>query len=571
MNAAQQNILNTPTSYFPYSATVPFSPETAAALTAQTQRALQGSPLTGAAQDATGDVIAGQYLLSNPALSPLGDFSSGARTGSNPAYGLLAPVASGGALALNPVYQAAGGVAGGGALADNPVYGLVGPEAAGATVGTNIANPMIGGLGQGQGLAQNPTYGAVMPAAYGADIGTNIGYGLLGDTATGQYLNSNPYLDDQYDAMVRSMTRNYTNAVAPGIDSRAAGVGRMGSNSWQGLQGQAQSELGTALGDAGVNLYGQNYAQERQNQLNASQSLSGIQSSELARQLQAAQTLGGIYQGDIGQQLGAASTLGQFYQGDLARQLGAQQSLGSAYQNELAQQLQAAGMLGQAYQGDIGQQLQAAGATADMYNQDLQRELAAAQGVGSIYGQERALQAGAAGLAPQLAAQDYYDISQLGAVGSAQQQQAQAQLSDLVARYQYGQMEPSQRTNAYLAAIQGFGGLGGTQTSSQPLYSNPLSSILGAASTGAGIYSLLAGSDRRLKKFIRRVATLTSGLGLYVYKYIWSSDWSVGVMADEVERVMPGAVGIHSSGYKYVDYGLLFTAGLLRTHDKGGL
>jgi hypothetical protein len=474
-------------------------------------------------------------------------------------------------MGLNPIYDSAGGFAQGQYVGSNPLYGLAAGEATGQNVGSNPANQMVGGIAQGDNMTYNPTYGAVMPAAYGADIGTNIGYGLLGDTATGQYLNSNPYLDDQYDAMVRSMTRNYTNAVAPGIDSRAAGVGRMGSNSWQGLQGQAQSELGTALGDAGVNLYGQNYAQERQNQLNASQSLSGIQSSELARQLQAAQTLGGIYQGDIGQQLGAASTLGQFYQGDLARQLGAQQSLGSAYQNELAQQLQAAGMLGQAYQGDIGQQLQAAGATADMYNQDLQRELAAAQGVGSIYGQERALQAGAAGLAPQLAAQDYYDISQLGAVGSAQQQQAQAQLSDLVARYQYGQMEPSQRTNAYLAAIQGFGGLGGTQTSSQPLYSNPLSSILGAASTGAGIYSLLAGSDRRLKKFIRRVATLTSGLGLYVYKYIWSSDWSVGVMADEVERVMPGAVGIHSSGYKYVDYGLLFTAGLLRTHDKGGL
>ena len=60
--AAQQDVLNRPTSYYPESTVVPFSPQTETAMGAMEQRALQGNPLNFGAQQYTGNVLGGQYL-----------------------------------------------------------------------------------------------------------------------------------------------------------------------------------------------------------------------------------------------------------------------------------------------------------------------------------------------------------------------------------------------------------------------------------------------------------------------------------------------------------------------------
>jgi len=63
-------------------------------------------------------------------------------------------------------------------------------------------------------------------------------------------------------------------------------------------------------------------------------------------------------------------------------------------------------------------------------------------------------------------------------------------------------------------------------------------------------------SDRRLKKNIKRIGTHKSGVGIYEYDYIWGGGKQIGVMAQEVEKVMPDAVfEIH--GFKGVDYAKL--------------
>ena len=64
-------------------------------------------------------------------------------------------------------------------------------------------------------------------------------------------------------------------------------------------------------------------------------------------------------------------------------------------------------------------------------------------------------------------------------------------------------------------------------------------------------------SDRRLKADIVREGTLANGLALYSYRYTWSAQRFVGVMADEVEAVMPAAVSRHRSGYKMVNYAMV--------------
>lgn len=70
-------------------------------------------------------------------------------------------------------------------------------------------------------------------------------------------------------------------------------------------------------------------------------------------------------------------------------------------------------------------------------------------------------------------------------------------------------------------------------------------------------------SDRRAKECIRRIGTHPLGIDLYLFYY--RSEYQsrcgygrqFGVMADEVERVMPRAVTMHPDGYKMVYYDML--------------
>lgn len=78
---------------------------------------------------------------------------------------------------------------------------------------------------------------------------------------------------------------------------------------------------------------------------------------------------------------------------------------------------------------------------------------------------------------------------------------------------------------------------------------------LGAAQTlgGLGLLTYMATSDRRLKTDITRVGTLDDGLPVYRFRYKGQRAFQIGVMADEVEKVHPSAVG-EFQGIKMVDY-----------------
>lgn len=70
-------------------------------------------------------------------------------------------------------------------------------------------------------------------------------------------------------------------------------------------------------------------------------------------------------------------------------------------------------------------------------------------------------------------------------------------------------------------------------------------------------------SDRRAKQDVVRVGTHRLGIGLYLFRYRleWQARFGAGryfgVMADEVETVVPDAVSTASDGYKQVDYSRL--------------
>lgn len=76
--------------------------------------------------------------------------------------------------------------------------------------------------------------------------------------------------------------------------------------------------------------------------------------------------------------------------------------------------------------------------------------------------------------------------------------------------------------------------------------------ILGAGQLGMAMFS-----DIRLKRDIKRIGALPSGLPVYSYRYIWSEEPQIGVMAQEAMQIAPHAVSMHPSGYLMVHYGLL--------------
>jgi outer membrane immunogenic protein len=73
--------------------------------------------------------------------------------------------------------------------------------------------------------------------------------------------------------------------------------------------------------------------------------------------------------------------------------------------------------------------------------------------------------------------------------------------------------------------------------------------------TNASYDSQSLPSDVRLKRDVNLVGRLDNGLGLYSYRYLWSADVYVGVMAQEVALIRPDAVQRDPlTGYLGVDY-----------------
>lgn len=114
--------------------------------------------------------------------------------------------------------------------------------------------------------------------------------------------------------------------------------------------------------------------------------------------------------------------------------------------------------------------------------------------------------------------------------------------------------------NNYLQQLAGLSGLG--------LQAGGLVANVGNRSTGGGpstagsIASTVGGiasifSDRRLKRDIERVDEFSDGLGIYEFRYLTGAKRVLGVMADEVAKLRPWALGPKRAGFDTVNYGAL--------------
>jgi hypothetical protein len=439
------------------------------------------------------------------------------------------------------------------------------------------SSPAYGGFqqfAQGQagpqqqfGNIYNAAYGSAQPTAdairnYAMQGGANNNVGLnsLMGLAQGQGY-GNPYLSQAIQGAIDPLVRNYQTAISPQIDAAASAAGRYGSGAQAGMVDTAQQNLARGIG---------NVTSSMQN---------------------------------------------------------------AAYEAERGRQLQAAGLGGQLYNQGLGLGIQGMGAAGNQYIQALQQAQSAAQqqaqgqqygltGLQSGYQSGNAAALQALGYYPQLAQAQY--SSPLAEVQAGQGiwgigKDAQAYQQQLIdadkARFDYNTKLPWTDLGLYQQAIGG--ALGGSQTTSQPIYGNPTaealagltgissigrnlglfgsggSGLFGSAAAGAGgltaanmfgagpaiaafnaapaaaalpvavaepaamiasIFGLPFGSDRRLKED-DQVVGLLGDLPIHTFRYKGDPVKRVGFMADEVEKIDPGAVTTMPNGYKAVYYG----------------
>jgi len=403
-----------------------------------------------------GQMAGSNYALNELAHGDLGDWGTvnqmrGLGAANN--YGqdqgaanIMARMGNGTDLAQNLYNRTSGIVANGGGVGDYS-QGAVGDiTATGGGSNSQIRSDVRDIItGQAQGL--NP---AMMP---------------LMDTANGGYLNSNPYLDQTFSKAADSVRRQYQTSTAPGVDMEAAGHGRYGSGLHYNRADQAQENLGTSLGNLATSIYGGNYANERQNQLSA------------------ANSLGSLYNSGLGLRASTAATSADQANRDAALRLQATGQIANDKSGDLSRMLQASNAMTQAEQGDLNNFMSANDRLSQAYNTGADRQISALNSANNMYNAGRAQQLQALGMQPQyLAQQQQMDYNDLGQA----QEAAQTGINADIARWDYGQNAGRNNVNWYMNAINGMPG-GSTSSVTQQ---GGMGGIGAGASTAANLAML---------------------------------------------------------------------------------
>lgn len=293
----------------------------------------------------------------------------------------------------------------------------------------------------------------------------------LMDTAGGGYLNANPYLNAAFNKAADNVTRAYQTGTAPAIDSafsRSSGALRSGAA--MNARDQAQENLGKTLSGLATDIYGGNYAQERQNQLSAANSLGSQYLQGLGLRASTAASSADQANRDAQLRLAATGQISGDMSGDLSRRLAASQYLTGAEGQDAANQLSANQLL------------------SSTYNQGADRQLSSLNSANNAYNAGRAQQLQALGMQPgYMQAQQQMDYNDFNSALSAQQQGIDAD----IARWDYEQNKGRNNANWYLNAINGVPGMSNTSVTQRGGGMSGIGGGLSGASSAAMIMKML--------------------------------------------------------------------------------
>lgn len=316
---------------------------------------------------------------------------------------------------------------------------------------------------------------------------------------------------------------------AGGLTNRGLGAGQQYANTANQYLGAGTQNVnpGNLNTQQYMSPYTESVVQTTQRAMNQQQA------QQLAQQ-QAEQIRSGAFGGDRagisranlrGQQsLAQAQAIAPLYQ--------------QGYQNaqQTAQQQQAQALA--AAQANRTAQQYGAQQAASLGQQQFGQNLSAAQqqmGLGqALYGQNLGQGQAYAGLGLQNQAAQLAAAQQQMQAGQTQQQTDQAAKTAMYNQFQQQQGFPYQQAQFLGNLAMGTGALSGSTTTTN--------------SSGGGFFS-----DKRLKEGAEQVGETNDGLPIYRYRYKGDDRTQIGLMAQDVEKEHPDAVGM-SQGYKTVDY-----------------
>lgn len=404
----------------------------------------------------------------------------------------------------------------------------------------------------------------------------------------------NPFLDQLIQSASRPIIEQFDDDVLAQRGAfTAAGqqVQGLGSSPFAQASARLSGGVADALGDVGTRLTAQLTAQDQQRQMQALQMGMQLPGMQMQNMLAAQQALGlpreieqlGLnlqnqaFQQMMQQQLAAGGLADQLSSNALARALAGQQALAlpreleqagidrqsQAFQDMLSRQFTAAGLGDQLASSSINRALGAIGAGEQITGNAFQRALAGLDAAG--IGQQRQGQAFEQQQQRQLQAGSLFGQQQL----AAQQARLQAQLQNLQAQalprlieqlgIDAGLQEFQRQQSQMMQLLQLMGGLTAPNTAVLPGTAGTPGALQNfVAGIGEGFGTALGGMvgcDRRLKRDIEYIGETAKGTKLYRFRYLWSDEPKVGVMADEVAHI-PGAVMVDDiTGLATVDLG----------------
>ena len=451
---------------------------------------------------------------------------------------------------------------------------------AGAQAQTYTPSGALGALNYGPKVGEYGMAAGINADDYGRAASINAGaynaagidanaYGQAGGINAGDYGQATGQLD------LSNVARMPVNA---GMTGQNAILSRLAPQ----IQ---QSEAATAqrLANQGITLGGEAYRNAMRNQ--------GQQFNDLYTQaaLQGINLDIGANQQGYGQALSSAGLYNQAIAQNYGQGLSAQQLTNQAIAQKFGQGLSAQQIANQAASQNFGQNLSAQelanASIAQNFGQGVTAQQLSNQAISQNYGQAAA-SAGFQNAAQAQAANQ--QMAQESANREAQNQIFNQQMSSAnfqnAARQNDLQMQlglynqPLNQVNALMSASQiqnpTFQAYTGANVNAAPVfqaaqqtgqdaqaaYAQQVAAANARTAAIGGILGSAAGaatfpSDIRLKSKIVRVDTHPLGIGIYEYDIDGRRER--GVIAQEVERVLPSAVIEHPDGYKMVDYGAL--------------
>lgn len=207
-------------------------------------------------------------------------------------------------------------------LANQPYQGYGGQQVAGMNDFQNSTTARLGQIFNYGDSSMNAARNAVTSSLQSGNAATG-----LGQLGTNQYAGPNQYLQQNIDAAMGDITRNYNDAIAPGLTTQAVGSGSFGNSGAQAAQQNSLNDLTKNLGNTAASMRMQDYTAQQ-----------GLAENQLNRNLTAAQDYAGRNDQLRSQMLGLAPQY-ESQAMNVANNFGQQANL---YQDNQQQQLDAA-------------------------------------------------------------------------------------------------------------------------------------------------------------------------------------------------------------------------------------